>query len=158
MDNAFCRALDRLLHGFGERRPPEPAAAASSPPDSESAASRRERWFAGFAEQRVMPLLRQTADAIERRDGVARCWLDDSDGTLRARLEITPPGLPEGAHPPRLTISVADKDHLLAIDYTGTFPGAGASGGFGAEIDYDTIRPGQLEEEILNFVACATGA
>ena len=69
-----------------------------------------------------------------------------------------PRNLPEGAPPPRLAISVAPGERALAVDYTGTFPYAGASGGFGAEIDYDTIYPSQVEEKILDFVALATGA
>ena len=34
----------------------------------------------------------------------------------------------------------------------------GATGGFGAEIDYDTIYLSQIEEKVLDFVALATGA
>ena len=46
----------------------------------------------------------------------------------------------------------------MAVDYTGTFPYVGATGGFGAEIDYDTIYLSQIEEKVLDFVALATGA
>jgi hypothetical protein len=46
----------------------------------------------------------------------------------------------------------------LMVEYTGTFPGVGATGGFGAEVDYDAIYPSQVEEKILDFVALAAGA
>jgi hypothetical protein len=44
---------------------------------------------------------------------------------------------------------------LLMIEYTGSFPHVGATGGFGAEIDFDSIHPIQLEEKILDFVELA---
>ena len=69
-----------------------------------------------------------------------------------------PRNLPKGAPPPRLAISATPGERTLAVDYTDTFPHAGAAGSFGAEIDYDTIYPSQVEEKILDFVALATGA
>jgi len=49
-------------------------------------------------------------------------------------------------------------DRPLLVEYTGNFPGVGATGGYGAEIDYDTVYPSQLEEQILGFVKLAIGA
>jgi hypothetical protein len=57
-----------------------------------------------------------------------------------------------------LTLYAAEGDRPLMVEYTGTFPHAGATGGFGAEIDFDPIFSSQVTEKILDFVALAIGA
>jgi hypothetical protein len=157
MASDFGRSLKDVLRKLGssETAPPD-AAAAKHVLDAES--SHRRKWFARFAAERVMPLLAQTVEAIEKNGGTANCRLDDKRETLVAELVIVPRNLPKGAPPPRLAISAASGERALAVDYTGTFPFAGVTGGFGAEIDYDSIYPSQVEEKILDFVTLATGA
>jgi hypothetical protein len=130
----------------------------ASPTAAEVESSHRREWFAQFAAERLMPLLGQAVVTVEKTGGTANCRLNDKGETLAAELVVVPPNLPKGAPPPRLAISAAPGERALAVDYTGTFPGAGATGGFGGEIDYDTIYPSQAEEKILEFVALATGA
>ena len=151
----FVRSLEGILRTLKNSEPP-PLAAAKHVRDAES--SHRREWFARFAAERVMPLLAQTVDAIEKDGGSASCRLNDNGETLAAELVIVPRNLPKGAPPPRLAISAASGERAVAVDYTGTFPFAGATGGFGAEIDYDSIYPSQVEEKILDFVTLATGA
>jgi hypothetical protein len=117
--------------------------------------ARRQKWFAGFAAEKVMPLLTQTVKSIELHGGKATCRLNENDGRLSAELVVIPRHLPAGARPPQLTISAAEGPRPLAIDHTGTFPRSGATGGFGAEIEYDTIHSSQLEEHVRTFVALA---
>ena len=57
-----------------------------------------------------------------------------------------------------MTVYAAEGERPLMIEYTGTFPHAGVTGGFGAEIDFDPIFSSQVKEKILDFVALATGA
>ncbi len=159
MDSGFIRSLEEVLRDFGkgearERKPPK----TSPETDAENAATRRRLWFADYAEKRVLPLLHQTVATVQKHGGVAQCQLRDGAGTLRATLEIVPPHLPVGARPPRLTIAAAQGERSLAVDHTGTFPHVGATGGFGAEIEYNAIYPSQLEDAILGFVALATSA
>jgi hypothetical protein len=157
MTTDFVNSLQGLLRGLDKTEPaPGEAAKAKHMLDAESA--HRRMWFARFAAERVMPLLAHTVKAVEQTGATATCRLNDTGSTLAAELVIVPPHLPKGALPPRLSISAAAGERALAIDYTGTFPRAGAAGGFGAEIDYDTIYPSQVEEKILDFVALATGA
>lgn len=159
MPTDFIRSLQELLRGLDRTEAAhtrDDAATAKHILDAESA--HRRKWFARFAGHRVMPLLRHAAQAVEHTGGIASCRLNDGGDALTAELVIVPPNLPKGAPPPRLSISVAPGERALAIDYTGTFPGAGATGGFGAEIDFDTIYPSQVEDKILDFVALATGA
>ena len=42
------------------------------------------------------------------------------------------------------------------VEFTGTFPHAGATGSFGGEVDYTTIYPANLQEKIAEFVDMAT--
>lgn len=157
MASDFIRSLETVLRGLGRRQPAEPdAARAKQLRDAESA--HRRKWFVWFAVERVMPLLTQAVQAIEQTGGTAHCRLNEAGDTLAAELVIVPARLPIGAQPPRLSISATSGERAVAIDYTGTFPFVGAAGGFGAEIDYDTIYPSQVEEKILDFVALATGA
>jgi hypothetical protein len=157
MASDFIRSLETVLRGLDKRQPAQPdAATARYLLDAE--ATHRRKWFVWFAVERVMPLLTQAVQAIEQTGGTAHCRLNEAGDTLAAELVIVPRQLPAGAQPPRLSISAASGERAVAIDYTGTFPYAGATGGFGAEIDYDTIYPSQVEEKILDFVALATGA
>jgi hypothetical protein len=159
MPTDFVRSLQDLLRGLdqtGATHTHAGTATAKHILDAETA--HRRKWFARFAADRVMPLLRHAAQAVEQTGGIADCRLNEGGDALTAELVIIPPNLPKGAPPPRLSISVAPGERALAVDYTGTFPGAGATGGFGSEIDFDTIYPSQVEEKIIDFVALATGA
>lgn len=152
----FVRSLEGVLRSLDKHEAPQPeAVTAKHLLDAES--SHRRKWFARFAAERVMPLLTQTVEAVEKNGGTANCRLSEGN-TLAAELVIVPRNLPEGVQPPRLSISAAPGERAVAVDYTGTFPYAGVTGGFGAEIDYDAIYPSQVEEKILDFVALATGA
>ena len=90
-----------------------------------------------------------------------RCWNVDPghDGDVCvAEPVIVPPQLPPGARAPQLTIAAAPGPRGLSIEYTGTFPGTGAKGGYGAEVQYDTIYTDELEAHISEFVRLATEA
>lgn len=157
MASDFARSLEGMLRSLDKKVAAKPdASTARQALDAEN--SHRRKWFAHFAAERVMPLLTQTVEAVERNGGTANCRLNEAGDALAAELVIVPPHLPAGAPPPRLSISAAAGERALGIDYTGTFPGAGVGGGFGAEIDYDSIYPSQVEDKILDFVALATGA
>jgi hypothetical protein len=157
MTSGFVRSLEDVLRSLGNNEPAPPnTARAKHVLDAES--SHRRKWFARFAAERVMPLLAHTVQALERTGVTATCRLNEAGETLVAELVIVPRNLPAGAQPPRLSISAASGERAVAVDYTGTFPHAGVAGSFGAEIDYDTIYPSQVEEKILDFVALATGA
>ena len=159
MSGKFGRLVEGLLHRVHLREEPgEEVPAPSLAPPGESAADRRKRWFACYAEEKVMPLLRQAAAAVETQGMQASCGLGEADGRLAAELVVVPPGLPEHAPPPRLIILADAGERSLNIEYTGTYPHAGATGGFGGEVDYDAVYPSQLEEKVLEFVALATGA
>lgn len=157
MENAFIRSVEELLRGFGKGKEPRETPASEPAHPLEDRAQDRREWFARFAEEQIIPRLQQSVISVERHGAPAQCTLKDYDGALAAELVIYPPGLSAGAKPPRLTIRLADGDRPLAVDYTGTFPHSGATGGFGAEIDYDLIYPSQLEEQILGFIALAVG-
>ena len=105
-----------------------------------------------------MPLLAEVVKAAEKHGLTATSRLRELDGRPAADLVLVPRHLPPNARPPRLTIYAPGDERPLEIEYTGTFPGVGVDGGFGAEVDYDAIYPDQLEEKILGFVALATGA
>ena len=157
MPTDFVRSLERLLCGVGQVVPTHvDLPTAKYMLDAENA--HRRKWFARFAGERVMPLLAHTVQAVEQTGASATCRLNEGGDALTAELVIVPPHLPQGAPPPRLSISAAPGERALAIDYTGTFPHVGVTGGFGAEVDYDAIYPSQVEEKILDFVALATGA
>jgi len=143
MTMVFGRWLDGVLRHFYT-------------PPVESDPALRQKWFAGLAAQKIMPLLTRTAKSAEANGVKASCRLKENNGRLAAELVIVPRRLPAGARPPQLTISAAEGPHSLAIDYTGTFPHSGATGNFGAEIEYDTIQPSQLENKVVAFVALAT--
>ena len=59
---------------------------------------------------------------------------------------------------PLLTVSGTEGEPLLMIEYTGSFPHVGATGGFGAEIDFGSIHPIRLEGKMFDFVELACGA
>jgi hypothetical protein len=157
MTHDFVRSLEGVLRSLGKREAPV-AGAAPAQRALDAEAAHRRKWFAQFAAERVMPLLKHTVEALEKNGGTATCRLNEQGEALAAELVIVPRHLPEGVQPPRLTISAAPGERAVAVDYTGTFPYVGATGGFGAEIDYDMIYPSQVEEKILDFVALATGA
>lgn len=158
MASDFVRSLEGVLRGLAKQVAPPPSGTSSAKDARDAESLHRREWFARFAAERVMPLLQHTVEAVEKIGCTASCRLNQAGDTLAAELVIIPPHLPEGAPPPRLSISAAPGERALAIDYTGTFPYAGVGGGFGAEIDYDSIYPSQVEDKILDFVALATGA
>lgn len=135
-----------------------------SDPRAKRAGGSRVEWFAHFAPATVMPLLERACQDLQRRGYPANARLDESTGRLIAELEVVLPGLPAGARPPRLAVTAArpprpqnrSHDRPLLIEFTGTFPSAGATGGFGGEIDYTTIYPTQLEEKVVEFLDMAT--
>jgi hypothetical protein len=153
MSAGFTRSLEAVLARTDADSPP--AKATVRPQD---AAERSRKWFAKFAEKRVMPLLAEAAQAAEKYGVTATFRLHETEGRLTAELVVIPRHLPQGIRPPRLTVYAPGDERPLEIEYTGTFPGIGVDGGFGSEVDYDAIYPAQLEEKILEFVALATGA
>src|SRR5271155_725465 len=157
MTNDFSRALEAIL----QRADPPPRREGKAAPATAAVknhAERRSEWFAKFAAEKVMPLLREVTQTVEKHGATATCRLGEENGHLAAELVIVPKGLPRGALPPRLTVYAAEGERPLMIEYTGTFPHAGGTGGFGAEIDFDPIFSSQVKEKILDFVALATGA
>ena len=104
-----------------------------------------------------MPLLDGVAETACAHGAEATSRLAEVNGRLAAELVIVRGVLPRDARPPRLTVYATDGEPPLMIEYTGTFPHVGATGGFGAEIDFDPIYPIQLEEKILDFVELACG-
>lgn len=144
-----------------------PAATGTGSERQHGADSDRQKWFARFAAERVMPFLRQAEEDLKKRGCSSASRLIETGGRLVAELKVVPPGLPPGASPPRLMITTAraprmanaptTRDHPLLVEFTGTFPGVGATGGFGGEVDYDSIYPSQVEEKILEFLDLTTG-
>lgn len=140
--------------------------AASAAAQRHVADDHRRQWFATFAPAEVMPLLERAARYLKRRGMTATASLGEHDGRLVAELRVLPRGLPAGAPPPRLLVTASRSPRLsaapatherpLLVEYSGTFPHAGATGGFGAEIDYDTILPEQLREQVNGFIALVT--
>ena len=124
----------------------------------------RAEWFAGFAPATIIPLLERVAQDLRRRGYGASARLSDTSGRLTAELEVVPPGLPASARPPRLAITASrpprpqnpSRDRSLLVEFTGTFPHAGATGGFGGEIDYTTISPAEVEAKVIEFLDLAT--
>ena len=133
-------------------------------PDTRGAGGAHGEWFARLAPATIMPLLERVASDLRRRGYGASPRLSDAGGRLIAELEVVPPGLPTGARPPRLAITASrpprqqnpSHDRPLLVEFTGTFPHTGATGGFGGEIDYTTISPAQLEEKVAEFLDMAT--
>ncbi|MBV9827898.1 MAG: hypothetical protein JO001_19885 [Alphaproteobacteria bacterium] len=118
----------------------------------------RQDWFAQIVDERVVPLLQRAADQATQHGSTAECLKKTDEIGPAAELIISPPGLPARAQPPRLTIRPAPGGQRpLSIDIAGTFPNAGIEGGFGAEIEYDSVYPDQLDEQILRFLTLALG-
>lgn len=159
MTNEFSQSLENMLRGLDKRETPRtPVAKPTRQPEADTVESRHRQWFVHFAAEHVMPLLTHTVEALKQRGIDAHCRLDGDSDTLAAELVIVTPRLPKGARPPQLAIAAAPGPRGLSIDYTGTFPHSGVEGGFGGEIDYDTIYTSELEEQVLEFVRLATGA
>ena len=158
MTHSFVRALEGILRRSDPRpvqKSPGPAPAAER--DTTTTVQRRQEWFAALATKTIMPLLDEVAEAARKHGADATSRLAETDGRLVAELVIVRRRLPKGARPPRLVVYAAEGRPPLMIEYTGTFAHAGATGGFGAEIDFDPIYPAQLEEKILDFVELACG-
>jgi hypothetical protein len=157
---------DTGRQGLGAQADPNPADVEGSDEVRRPHADRQE-WFVQFANERVIPLLQLAAQDAEKRGCSATVRLFEAGGRLVAELQAIPPGLPPGAPPPRLTVTTArpprlqnapsTHDRPLLVEYTGTFPGVGATGGFGGEVDYDSIYPSRLEEKVIGFLDLATG-
>ena len=156
MSSDFIRSLEGVLRSLDTPGTASPDTATAEQ-EREAENLQRRHWFAHFAKEHLMPLLHHTVEAIEKKGGTASCRLDEQNESPAAELVIVPRDLPHGARPPRLIISAAPGERPLAVDYTGTFPFVGATGGFGAEIGYDKVYPTQVDEKILDFVALATG-
>lgn len=162
MNSDFDQSLKNILHRFDQRdtpraapaKPPRPRAAAST----DTVEARHRKWFAGYAPEHVIPLLTHVVEEVKKRRLDAHCRLAKDGDMCVAELVLVPPGLPQGARAPQLTIAAAPGPRGLSLEYTGTFPHTGAEGGFGAEVQYDTIYTNELEEHILEFVGLATGA
>ncbi|MGE5268819.1 MAG: hypothetical protein ACM3JG_04000 [Thiohalocapsa sp.] len=131
--------------------------AAATPP-ADTLEVRHRRWFAGFAEQHLLPMLTEATQSVERRGFKAQCRLVRDGDAVAGEMIVVPPGLPPRAAPPRLSVTAAPAPSGLVIEFTGTYPNAGAEGGFGAEVQYDTIYTDELPSSIAEFVALATGA
>lgn len=154
----FRSALEGILRRI-HRRPvrKEPTAApAAREPGAEM--ERRQQWFAKLAAKTIMPLLDEVAETARKHGANATSRLAEVNGQPTAELVIVRGFLPKGARPPRLAIYATEGEPPLMIEYTGTFAHVGATGGFGAEIDFDQIYPIQLEEKVLDFVDLACGA
>ncbi|HWB47529.1 MAG TPA: hypothetical protein VG651_00340 [Stellaceae bacterium] len=168
MTGAFPQAIEALFQRAEPRHAPSPhAEGREAKPTPAEIEARRKEWFAKLVSARVMPLLEATAEAARRHGISAASRLVDADGRLAAELTLVVRHLPKDAKPPRLTVYLAAGylaagylaagEPPLMVEYTGSFPGIGATGGFGAEIDYVPVYPGQLEEKVLEFADLATG-
>ncbi len=144
---------ENILHRFDGAASP-PAATAGS----DTVESRHRKWFAEYAPQHVTPLLNQVVELVKKRGLDAHCDLRQDGDMCVAELVILPPKLPQGARPPQLTITAAPGPRGLSIEYTGTYPGTGAKGGYGGQVQYDTIYTDELEAHIMEFVRLATEA
>lgn len=155
MGKHFFGALEALLSHAEPRAIRQPRAAAPSPlppEEPEDLAEKRRKWFAKLAEDRLMPMLREVADKAKKHNMKAACELHETDGRLTAELIMTRGQLPRGARPPRLSIYANEGRPPVMVEFTGTFPHLGATGGFGAEIEYDPVYPDQIEEKVLDFI------
>jgi hypothetical protein len=152
MASKFTAALDTIL-----RHGDSPPVSTPAVPPVERPAQHRQEWFATLAATEIMPLLNEAAAAARTHGADATARLTNENGHLAAELVIVRGTLPHGARPPLLTIYATDDVRPLMIEFTGTFPHVGATGSFGAEVDFDPIYPSQLEEKILDFVRLATG-
>ncbi len=155
MPSEFAQTLENLLRGrHAGPRPQRQAPPAE--PAADSLERRHREWFAKFAADEIMPRLTHTVDVLKRRGIAAHCRLTRQGDVTAAELVIEPAGLPQSAAPPRLTIAAASGERGLSIECTGTYPEAGAEGGFGAEVVYDTVYTSELDEQILEFIRMAT--
>jgi hypothetical protein len=164
---SICREFEMRDSKRGAAAAPLPPGAAQNPMGS-PAKRRRDgahtEWFETFAVETVMPMLERATHDLRRRGYGTSARLDRASGRLVAELEVMPPHLPAGARPPRLAITASrspreqnpSPDRPLLVEFTGTFPHAGATGEFGAEIDYTTIYPANLEEKVAEFMEMAT--
>lgn len=123
------------------------------PPAPQAGPAASHDWFHRLAEDKILPILKIAAAFAEKHSAQASVHLTQADGKTKAEMIISPAGLPAGARPPHLTIQAAETVHRLSVDVTGTFPHAGATGGFGAEIDYNTIYPEQVQDAVDAFMA-----
>jgi hypothetical protein len=157
MTSKFTDALHTILR---QSDPPPACKGAPAPVERPAATAPRQRqeWFAALAASQIMPLLNQAATAARAHGADATARLAEENGHLAAELMIVRGPLPNGTRPPRLSVYATDDGaRPLMIEFTGTFPHVGATGGFGAEVDFDPIYPSQLEEKILDFVRLAAG-
>lgn len=157
MTSDFCSALEGILrrtHWRQTRKEREPAPDPTKPATTE----RRQEWFSKLATTTIMPLLDDVAATARKHGADATSRLAEVNGHPAAELVILRGILSKGARPPRLIVYETEGEPPLMIEYTGTFPHVGATGGFGAEIDFDPIYPIQLEEKVLDFVELACGA
>jgi hypothetical protein len=153
--------FNRALEGILRRTDPRPVRREPAAPGAQNhamATERRRQWFLKLAAETIMPLLDKVAETARGHGANAAARLAEVDGQATAELVVVRGFLPKGARPPRLTVYATEGGPPLMIEYTGTFPHVGATGGFGAEIDFDPIYPSQLEEKILDFVELACGA
>ena len=157
MSDGFSKSLEAILRATDPRL--ARAAKVSPPaPPTQDAVERRQKWFAGFVEERVMPLFEKVVAAAKEHGATASCRLAAIDGRPAAELTFVRNQLPQGARPPQMTVYAADGEPPVMVEFTGTFPHVGARGGFGGEVDYDAVYPTQVEEKLLEFVALASGA
>jgi len=126
-------------------------------PTDDEIAARRKAWFTSLVTERIMPMLDRAAEVAKRHGMAASTRIIEAEHRLEAELTLIIPGLPPRARPPRLIIYLATDDPPLMVEYTGTFPGIGATGGFGAEIDYVQAHVNELEEKIVDFLDMAAG-
>ena len=136
---------------------PQPERSVVQPEDRQSSVADRKTWFARYAKDQIMPLLGRAAKTANARGRKATFRLGQTNGHLSAELVIVPRGLPAGAPPPRLSFYATEGERPLMVEYTGTFPGIGATGGFGAEVEYDPIYTDLVEEKIRDFIVLAVG-
>jgi hypothetical protein len=120
MATDFVRSLQDLLRGL-DQTGPDACRCCTAKHILDAETAHRRKWFARFAAERVMPLLKHAAQAVEQTGGTANCRRNAGGDALTAELVIVPPNLPKGAPPPRLSISAAPGARALASDYTG-FP------------------------------------
>lgn len=156
----FCSVLEGILRRTDRRPIRKEANSAPAVRRSGTATERRQQWFSKLATKTIMPLLDEVAETARKHGADATSRLAEVNGQLAAELVIVRGFLPKGARPPRLTVYATEGEPPLMIEYTGTFPHIGATGGFGAEVEFDPIYPIQLEEKILDFVGlvCGDGA
>jgi hypothetical protein len=153
----FCNALERILRRTDRRPLRNERKPASDAKETRAATEQRQQWFSKLATTTIVPLLDEVAEAARKHGANATSRFTEVDGNPSAELVIVRGFLPKGAPPPRLTVYATKGEPPLMIEYTGTFRHVGATGGFGAEIDFDPIYPSQLEEKILDFVELACG-